>query len=73
VIATGKPVVLLLMSARPLDLKGARPGALMDIWYPGSQGGNAVSNVLFGDVAPGGHLPFNWCAAWVRCPCPMPI
>jgi len=60
VIATGKPVVVLLMSARPLDLKGAQPQALMDIWYPGSQGGNAVANLLFGDVAPGGKLPYNW-------------
>lgn len=60
VVATGKPVVLLLMSARPLDLKGAKPQGLMDIWYPGSQGGAAVANVMFGDVAPGGKLPYNW-------------
>lgn len=60
VIATGKPVVLLLISARPLDLKGSQPRALLEIWYPGSQGGTAVANLLFGDVAPGGKLPFNW-------------
>jgi len=60
VLATGKPVVLLLMSARPLDLKGAEPQALMTIWYPGSQGGAAVANLLFGEVAPGGKLPFSW-------------
>jgi beta-glucosidase len=60
VIATGKPVVLLLMSARPLDLKGSQPRAVMDIWYPGTQGGAAVANLLFGDMAPGGKLPFNW-------------
>jgi len=60
VIATGKPVILLLMSARPLDLKGSQPRALMDIWYPGTQGGTAVANLLFGDVAPGGKLPFTW-------------
>ena len=60
VIATGKPVVVLLMSARPLDLKGAQPGALLDIFYPGSQGGTAVANLLFGDVAPGGKLPYTW-------------
>ncbi|SEH30322.1 glycoside hydrolase family 3 N-terminal domain-containing protein [Magnetospirillum fulvum] len=60
VLATGKPVVLLLMSARPLDLKGAEPQALMTIWYPGSQGGAAVANLLFGEVAPGGKLPFTW-------------
>lgn len=60
VIATGKPVVVLLMSARPLDMKGSQPAALMDIWYPGSQGGAAIANLLFGEVSPGGKLPFNW-------------
>jgi len=60
VTATGKPVVVLLMSARPLELKGRQPQALMDIWYPGSQGGTAVANLLFGDVSPGGKLPYNW-------------
>ncbi|HMI18554.1 MAG TPA: beta-glucosidase BglX [Sphingomonas sp.] len=60
VTATGKPVVVLLMSARPLDLKGSKPQALMDIWYPGSQGGAAVANLLFGEVSPGGKLPYNW-------------
>ena len=60
VIATGTPTVLLLMSARPLDLKGSLPQAQMVIWYPGTQGGAAVANLLFGDAAPGGKLPFNW-------------
>ncbi|MFG6487213.1 beta-glucosidase BglX [Roseateles sp. BYS78W] len=60
VIATGKPVVVLLMSARPLDLKGSKPAALMNIWYPGTQGGAAVANLLFGEVSPGGKLPFTW-------------
>ncbi|TDW67604.1 beta-glucosidase [Novosphingobium sp. PhB55] len=60
VIATGKPVVVLLMSARPLDIKGSKPAALMDIWYPGTQGGTAVANLLFGKVSPGGKLPYNW-------------
>ncbi len=60
VIATRTPTVLLLMSARPLDLKGALPQAQMVIWYPGTRGGEAIANLLFGDVAPGGKLPFNW-------------
>jgi beta-glucosidase len=34
--------------------------AILDIWYPGSQGGAAVANLLFGDVSPGGKLPFTW-------------
>lgn len=60
VIATGKPTVLLLMSARPLDLKGARPQAMMTVWYPGTRGGEAIANLLFGEAVPGGKLPFNW-------------
>ena len=60
VIATGKPVVLVLMNGRPLDLGDARPGAVLEAWYPGSEGGNAVANLLLGDAVPGGKLPFSW-------------
>jgi beta-glucosidase len=60
VIATSKPVVVLLMTGRPLDLKNSKPGALMLIWYPGTQGGAAVANLLFGEVSPGGKLPYTW-------------
>lgn len=70
VLATGKPVVLLLMAARPLDLKGAQPRAILNIWYPGSQGGTAVANTLFGDAVPGGKLPFNWLRSIGQVPLP---
>jgi beta-glucosidase len=60
VVATGKPVVVLLMSARPLDLKDSRAAAILDVWYPGSAGGEAAANLLFGDAVPGGKLPFTW-------------
>jgi beta-glucosidase len=70
VIATGKPVVLLLMSARPIDLKGAAPNAILKIWYPGTQGGAAVANALFGDAVPGGKLPFNWVRSIGQVPLP---
>ena len=61
VVATGKPVVLLLMNGRPLDLRGAsKVPAILDIWYPGTQGGAAVANLLFGSAVPGGKLPFSW-------------
>jgi beta-glucosidase len=58
----GKPVVLLLMSARPLDLlwANARVPAILDVWYPGTEGGTAVANLLFGKATPGGKLPFTW-------------
>ena len=62
VVATGTPVVLLVMNGRPLDLRwpAEHVPAILDIWYPGTQGGSAVANLLFGDVSPGGKLPFTW-------------
>ena len=62
VVATGTPVVLLLMNGRPLDLRwaAAHVPAILDIWYPGTQGGTAVADLLLGDVSPGGKLPFSW-------------
>jgi beta-glucosidase len=62
VLATRTPVVLLVMNGRPLDLRWAAQNvpAILDIWYPGTQGGRAVADLLFGDVSPGGKLPFSW-------------
>ncbi len=62
VVATGTPTVLLVMNGRPLDLRWAAENvpAILDIWYPGTQGGAAVANLLFGDVSPSGKLPFTW-------------
>ena len=59
VAATGKPVVLVLVNGRPLDISWAAEHvpAILEAWYPGSQGGNGVADVLFGDVNPSGHLP----------------
>jgi beta-glucosidase len=58
----GTPVVLLVMNGRPLDLRWAaeRVPAILDIWYPGTRGGEAVANLLIGDAVPGGKLPFTW-------------
>jgi beta-glucosidase len=58
----GVPVVVLVMAARPVDLRWAADHvpAILDIWYPGTQGGAAVADVLFGAVSPGGKLPFTW-------------
>ena len=62
VVGTETPVVLLVMNGRPLDLRWAveHVPAILDIWYPGSQGGAAVANLLLGEVSPGGKLPFSW-------------
>ena len=60
IVGTGKPVVVVLMNARPLDLEDTKAAAILDVWYPGSEGGNAVANLLFGGANPGGKLPFTW-------------
>ena len=62
VVEAGTPVVLLVMNGRPVDLRWAAQHvpAILDIWYPGTRGGSAVANLLFGDVSPAGRLPFTW-------------
>lgn len=62
IVATGKPVVLLVFSGRPLVLDWAdrHVGAIMETWFPGTEAGNAVANVLFGDVAPSGKLTMSF-------------
>lgn len=62
VVATGKPVVLILMNGRPLNIVWASQHvpAILEAWYPGTQGGNAVANLLLGDAVPGGKLPLSW-------------
>jgi hypothetical protein len=63
-------VIVLLMSARPLNLKETRAQAVLDIWYPGSAGGDAVADLLFGDATPGGKLPFTWIRGAAQAPNP---
>src|SRR5882762_614554 len=62
VSATGKPVVLVLVNGRPLDISWAAEHvpAILEAWYPGSQGGSGIADVLFGDANPSGHLPVSW-------------
>ena len=62
IVATGTPVVLVVMSGRPLDLRWAdeHVPAILQAWYPGTRGGAAVASVLVGDVSPAGRLPFTW-------------
>ena len=62
VVATGKPVVLVLVNGRPLDISWAAEHvpAILETWYSGSQAGNGIADILFGDANPGGHLPVSW-------------
>jgi beta-glucosidase len=58
VVATGKPVIVVLFNGRPLTLPDvrAKAAAILEAWFPGIQGGNGVADVLFGDVDPSGRL-----------------
>ena len=62
IVATGTPTVAVVMSGRPLDLRWADDNvpAILQVWYPGTRGGEAVAALLFGDVSPGGKLPVSW-------------
>ena len=59
VAATGKPVILVVMAGRPLELKWAAEHvpAILEAWSPGMEGGHAIADILFGDVNPSGKLP----------------
>jgi beta-glucosidase len=62
VVATGKPVILVLLAGRPLELKwaAAHVPAILEAWSPGIEAGHAVSDVLFGDTNPSGKLPASF-------------
>jgi beta-glucosidase len=61
VAATGKPVVLVTIEGRPLNINWAAENipAILQAWYPGQEGGNAIADVLFGDYNPSGRLPIS--------------
>ena len=58
----GKPVVLVLLNGRPLSINWAAEHipAILEAWEPGTEGGHAVADILFGDVNPGGKLPVSF-------------
>ena len=62
VAALGKPVVLVLLNGRPLSINWAAEHvpAILEAWEPGTEGGHAVADVLFGEVNPGGKLPVTF-------------
>ncbi len=62
VLATGTPTVVVLMSGRPLAVPwlAAHAPALLEAWFPGTEAGDALADVLFGDAEPGGRLPVSF-------------
>jgi len=62
VVATGKPVVVVLLSGSALAVNWANENvpAILEAWYPGGEGGTAIADVLFGDYNPAGRLPVTF-------------
>ncbi|MCL2124843.1 MAG: glycoside hydrolase family 3 C-terminal domain-containing protein [Oscillospiraceae bacterium] len=64
VIATGKPIVVVLMAGSSIDLRMAQKApnvrAILNAWYPGALGGKAVAKLLFGECSPCGKLPVTF-------------
>ncbi|MFZ4770607.1 MAG: glycoside hydrolase family 3 C-terminal domain-containing protein, partial [Ferruginibacter sp.] len=61
-LKTGKPVVLVLLTGRPLALTWEQENvpAILNVWFAGSEAGDAIADVLFGDVNPSGKLTTTW-------------
>ena len=59
---TGKPIVVVLFTGRPLALTNMKdmPDSILNVWFPGTEAGNAITEVLFGKVNPSGKLPMTF-------------
>lgn len=70
IVATGKPVVLVLENGRPLTIPWAKKhvAAILEAWYPGEFGGQAIAETLFGDNNPAGRLSITFPASTGQLP-----
>ena len=59
ILKTGKPTVIVCAAGSSVNIEAA-PDALIHAWYPGSEGGKALAEILFGDVSPSGKLPVTF-------------
>ncbi|NJW54095.1 beta-glucosidase BglX [Salinimicrobium oceani] len=61
-VKTGKPIAVVLMSGRPLDISEEMemPVSILQVWHPGVEAGNAIADVVFGYVNPSGKLTMSW-------------
>jgi len=61
-LTTGRPVILVLFTGRPLDIKweNEKVPAILNVWFGGSEAGYAIADVLLGDVNPSGKLSTTW-------------
>jgi beta-glucosidase len=57
----GKPIILILINGRPLAISPilSYVNAVLEAWFPGEEGGNAIADILFGDYSPSGRLPVS--------------
>lgn len=62
ITSLGKPVVLVMLNGRPYAIENeiAKVGAVLEAWYPGEKGGDAVARILFGEVNPSGRLSVSF-------------
>ena len=70
-VSTGTPVVLVLQNGRPLALTWEQENipAILECWFPGEKGGQAIAEVLFGKTAPSGRLPMSFPKGVGQVPC----